>query len=119
MADVASQHGLQVQAIWGLKRGNASGPLSVGAVDTVFQTARDAVGQVQGQNPDERVVFRVTEIKVPSFDPASPEAKRSSETLQHSFADDLLGEYLVSLEQTLGVSINQDALRKLHGGEAD
>jgi peptidyl-prolyl cis-trans isomerase D len=119
MADLASQQGLQVLTLGGLKRGNASGPLSVAAVDTVFQTARDAPGLVQGQNPDERLVFRVTDINLPKFDPASADAKRYGETLQRSFADDLLGEYVMRLEQDLGVSINQDALRKLHGGEAD
>ena len=77
-AELAAQSGLKLQSLWGLKRGNASGPLSVVAVDAVFETAKDAPGTTQGQAPGERIVFRVTEIKEPTFDPTSPEAKRKS-----------------------------------------
>jgi peptidyl-prolyl cis-trans isomerase D len=118
-AELAAQSGLKVEALWGLKRGNASGPLSIGAVDAVFQTPKDAPGIAQGQSSAERIVFRVTEIKVPTFDPASAEAKRYEDALRQSVADSLFGQYVAQLEANLGVTINEDALRRFAGGEPD
>ena len=61
----------------------------------------------------------MTEIKVPTFDPASAEAKRYLDTLRQTVADDLFGEYIAQLEANLGVTINEDALRRFAGGEPD
>ena len=118
-AELAAQSGLKLQSLWGLKRGNASGPLSVAAVDAVFETAKDAPGTTQGQAAGERIVFRVTEIKEPTFDPASPEAKRSEDNLRQSLADNLFEQYMTQLEANLGVTINEDAFRRVAGGEPE
>jgi peptidyl-prolyl cis-trans isomerase D len=117
LAEIAGQSGLKVDALWGLKRGHASGPLSIAAIDAVFRTPKDAPGVAPGQNVAERIVFRVTEIKVPSFDAASAEAKRYNDSLRRALSDDLFSQYVAQLEDSLGVSINQDALRRLAGGE--
>jgi peptidyl-prolyl cis-trans isomerase D len=119
LAELAGQSGLKVETLWGLKRGNASGPLSVAGVDAVFQTPKDAPGIAPGQSSGERIVFRVTEINVPAFDPASTEAKRYGDTLRQSVADDLFGQYIAQIEATLGVTINEDALRRVAGGEPE
>ena len=112
-----ARSGLKVDALWGLKRGHASGPLSIAAIDAVFRTPKDAPGVAPGQNVAERIVFRVTEIKVPSFDAASAEAKRYNDSLRRALSDDLFSQYVAQLEDSLGVSINQDALRRLAGGQ--
>ena len=119
LAELAAQSGLKAESLWGLKRGNASGPLSIAAIDAVFQTPKDGPGIAPGQSSAERIVFRVTEIKVPNFDPASAEAKRYGDTLRQSVADDLFGEFVAQLEANLGVTINEDALRRFSGGEPD
>ena len=61
----------------------------------------------------------MTDIKVPSFDPASAEAKRYGDTLRQSVADDLFGQYVAQLQANLGVTVNEDALRRFAGGEPD
>src|SRR5262249_16813154 len=119
LAELAGQSGLKIETLWGLKRGNASGPLSVAGVDAVFQTSKDTPGIASGQGSGERVVFRVTEVNVPTFDSASAEAKRYGDTLRQSVADDLFGQYVAQLEATLGVNINEDALRRVAGGEPE
>ena len=91
--------------------------MSIAAIDAVFRTPKDAPGVAPGQNVAERIVFRVTEIKVPSFDAASAEAKRYNDSLRRALSDDLFSQYVAQLEDSLGVSINQDALRRLAGGE--
>ena len=66
--------------------------------------------------PAEQVVFRVTEIVVPSLDAASDDAKRVVETLNRGLSEDILGEYIAKLESEIGVTINQSALNQVVGG---
>ena len=52
----------------------------------------------------------------PKRDANSPEAKQLSTTLQNSYADDIIGEYIGRIENDLGVNINQTALNQVIGG---
>jgi peptidyl-prolyl cis-trans isomerase D len=116
LADVAAQNHLKVETLTGLKRGEASGPLPAAAVDTVFRTAKDAAGKAEASDPVEQVVFRVTDIVVPSLDMGSEGAKRIIETLNRGLSEDILGEYIAKLESEVGVTINQSALNQVIGG---
>ena len=115
-ADVAAASNLKVETMNGIKRGQGSGALSQAAVAAVFRTAKDAVGKAEGAQPAEQVVFRVTEIVVPTLDAASADAKRVVETLDRGLSEDILGEYIAKLESEIGVTINQSALNQVVGG---
>jgi peptidyl-prolyl cis-trans isomerase D len=114
-ADVAAAAGLTVQPMWGLRRGRASGPISAPAADVIFRTAKGAPGSAEGNDPTQRIVFRVTNIKEPTFDAASPEGKRLIETLRRSLTEDLYAQYLTQLQADLGTSINEEQLRRAVG----
>jgi peptidyl-prolyl cis-trans isomerase D len=114
--DVAASAGVTVQPMWGLKRGRASGAVSAQAADAVFRTAKGASGSAEGSDPTQRIVFRVTDIKEPTFDAASPDGQRLVETLRRSLSDDLYGQYIASLQADLGTSINEEQLRRAVGG---
>jgi peptidyl-prolyl cis-trans isomerase D len=116
LADIAAQNHLKVETLTGLKRGEGSGPLPAAAVDTVFRTAKDAAGKAEASDPVEQVVFRVTDIVVPSLDMGSEAAKRILETLNRGLSEDILGEYIAKLESEIGVTINQSALNQVIGG---
>ena len=116
LADIAAQDRLKVETLSGLKRGEPSGPLSAAAVDAVFRTAKDAVGKAEATESAEQVVFRVTDIVVPSLDAASDDAKRTVETLNRGLSEALLAEYITRLESEIGVTINQSALNQVIGG---
>jgi len=116
LADIAAQDRLKVETVTGLKRGEASGPLSASAVAAVFRTAKDAAGKAEASEPGEQVVFRVTDIVVPSVDMASEDAKRTMETLNRGLSEALLAEYIAKLESDTGVTINQSALNQVIGG---
>jgi len=118
LANVATADHLKLEALSGLKRGDASGALSTAAVDAVFRTAKDAVGTAEAQEPGEQVVFRVTEIVVPPLDMASEEVKRTVDTLNRGLSEDLLSEYIARLESEVGVTINQSALNQVVSGGA-
>jgi peptidyl-prolyl cis-trans isomerase D len=118
LAEVATADHLKLEILTGLKRGDASGPLSAAAVDAVFRTAKDAAGAAEGREPGEQVVFRVTDIVVPALDMASDETKRTVESLNRGLSEDLLGEYIARLESEVGVTINQSALNQVVSGGA-
>lgn len=107
--------GVPVQTIGELKRNARSDVLGAKVVDEVFRTPKGGVGTAEGDR-GERVVFRVTEIVDPKLDPGSDEAKRISETLSRSIAEDLYAQYVVQLQNDIGTSINQSALNQIVGG---
>src|SRR5262249_26494208 len=116
MADIAAANDLKVDTATGLKRNKPSEGISTNLLEEVFRTSKDAVGVGEGQNPTERDVFRVTAITVPSLDAGSAEAKRISDDIKRSIADDLMGQYVVRVQNDVGVNINQAAVRQVTGG---
>jgi peptidyl-prolyl cis-trans isomerase D len=119
--DVAAAEGLNVQTAFGVKRSGSPGnALSPRVVEAMFETAKDAPGMAEDNKPGEWVVFRLTDITVPEFDPASGDGKRIVDTMRRSLADDVIGQYIARLQTDLGTSINQTALRQaVAGGSAD
>jgi peptidyl-prolyl cis-trans isomerase D len=118
LAQVAAADHLKVVNLGGLKRGEASPPLSATGVGAVFRTAKDAAGKADGAQPGEQIVFRVTDIVVPSLDTASEEGKRAVQTLNRGLSEDILAEYIAWLERDIGVTINQSALNQVVSGGA-
>ncbi len=118
LPQAAAADRLKVETLTGLKRGEASGPLSAAGADAVFRTAKDAAGKTEGAQPPDEVVFRVSGIVVPSLDMASEDAKRALETLNRGLSEDILAEYIAWLESDIGVTINQSALNQVVSGGA-
>ncbi len=118
LAQVAAADHLKVEKLSGLKRGEASGPLAAAGVDAVFRTAKDGAGKADGAQAGEQIVFRVTDIVVPSLDKASEEAKRAVQSLNRGLSEDILAEYLAWLEREIGITINQSALNQVISGGA-
>jgi len=116
LAALAAADGLKLETATGLKRNTPSEGLSPATIEDVFKTAKGAAGTAEGQNPTERVVFRVTDIVVPKLDPGSAEAKRIEDELKRSLTDDVLGQYIERLKNDIGVRINPAALRQAIGG---
>jgi peptidyl-prolyl cis-trans isomerase D len=118
LAEAAASDNLKVETLSGIKRGQGVGPLSAAAVDAVFRTAKDAAGKADAAAPGEQLVFRVTDIVVPTLDPASEDAKRVAETLDRGLSEDIYAEYIAYLENAIGVTINQSALNQVVTGSA-
>jgi len=115
LADLAKAAGLKVETAQGVKR-RGSEALSPQVIDDVFRTAKDGVGTAEGKSATERVVFRVSDVRVPTLDTSTPEAKRIEDGLRRGLEDDLVGQYVARLETDLGVSINANALSQATGG---
>jgi len=118
LADIAAADHLRVETKGGLKRGEAAAPLSAAGVDAVFRTAKGAAGKAEGGQPGEQLVFRVTDITVPTLDAGSEDAKRTVEVLNRGLSEDVFSEYVARLQDEIGVTINQSALNQVVSGGA-
>ena len=82
LADVAAAEGLKVETKWGLKRQGTAMPPRV--MTEAFRLAKDQAGSAEGQNPAERVIFRVTDIKVPPFEADSLTTAKTIDQLKEA-----------------------------------
>lgn len=119
LAQLASENGLKVETAFGLQRGQAAGGLPAAVSDAAFKTGKDEFGVADSDNGDRRYIFRVTEVSVPPIDPQGASPDQLKANLQASYADDIIGQYLARLENDLGVSINQQAVNQVVGGQAN
>jgi peptidyl-prolyl cis-trans isomerase D len=117
-ADAAAADKLKLEWRPGIKRSGPPTGLSPAAVTEVFKSPQDSAGTVEGANPTERIVFRVTEIKVPPLDSEAGDAKRLDEALKARNSEDLIAQYVARLQNEVGVSINASALNQVTGGGA-
>lgn len=116
LADAAVADKLRVETRWSIKRGSQPPGVPASGIAEIFKTPQDGTGTVDGVSATDRIVFRVTDIKVPSYDPEASEAKRIDEALRSRITEDLVAQYMARLQSDVGVSINQSALSQVSGG---
>jgi len=117
-AQIANEAGLKVETAADLQRGKRGGFVPAKVVESVFRTPKGVPASVEGDKETDRFVYRVTEIVDPAFDASSAQGKAIADTLQNSYSEDLVSEYIVRLENDFGVSINPSALNQVVGGGA-
>jgi peptidyl-prolyl cis-trans isomerase D len=115
---VASDAGLKVQTADDLQRGKSGGFVPAKTIEAVFRTPKGTPASAEGAKETERFVFRVTEITVPPFEAGTPQGQAITTTLQSSYTDDLVSEYITRLESDLGVNVNPSALNQVIGGSS-
>jgi peptidyl-prolyl cis-trans isomerase D len=118
-AEVAAADGVKVETKAGVQRARPADPLSPGAVDAAFRTAKGTPGVADGRSATERDVFVVTDVTVPPFDAASPQGQRYNGRLRRDMTEVLFDQYVRRLEDDLGTTINQDAVTRIRGGSVE
>jgi peptidyl-prolyl cis-trans isomerase D len=114
-ATLAGGENLKIETASDLKRGGSSGGISPNVTQAIFQAAKDGFGSSAGANPTQWVVFQVTDIKTPQLDAKSADAKHIEDTLHNQLSDDLIGQYVGWLENSLGTTINPSVLAQAMG----
>jgi peptidyl-prolyl cis-trans isomerase D len=118
-AEVAAADGVKVETKSGVQRARPADPLSARAVDAIFRTAKGAPGVAEGRGATERIVFVVSDVTVPPFDPASAQGQRYNERLRRMLTEELFEQYVRRLQTDLGTTINQDAISRIRGGSVE
>jgi peptidyl-prolyl cis-trans isomerase D len=112
---VAASSGVKVQSAKDFKRGGAVPGLSPRMVDVAFHTGKDAYGSAPSDDRSQWIVFRVTDVKTPARAPNSDDAKRDEQTVRRQLSDDLVGQYVIWLENSLGTTVNPGVLAQAMG----
>ena len=115
-AQAASEAGLNVQTAKDLQRGKSGGFIPAKTIEAVFRTPKGTPASAEGGKETERFVFRVTDVVDPPFEAGTPQGQAITTTLQSSYTDDLLSEYVARLENDFGVTVNPSALNQVIGG---
>ena len=115
-AQAASEAGLSVGTAKDLQRGKSGGFVPAKTIEAVFRTPKGTPASAEGGKETERFVFRVTDVVDPPFEAGTQQGQAITTTLQSSYTDDLLSEYVARLESDFGVSVNPSALNQVIGG---
>jgi peptidyl-prolyl cis-trans isomerase D len=112
----AAAPGLTVQTRENIRRGASVDGLDRNILAGIFETAegRSGIG-VAGNNVD-RIVYRVTAVETPAG--AETEPQQIAE-LNLGVQDDLLVQYVMQLQNRLGVTVNQEAIQSVTGGSVN
>lgn len=89
-----------------------------GAVAAAFSTAEHGYGVADGAAAPERIVFQVSKVTVPKPDPGSPAAKAIGDRLDQALQNDLATQYVLDLQNSYGVRVNETALASVTGSSA-
>jgi peptidyl-prolyl cis-trans isomerase D len=117
---LATAAGVKVEKAPDLKRGTTSPSVPSRVIDAVFHTAKDTFGSSQGDKPTQWIVFRVSEDKIPAFDPNSAEGKKLNQLLDRSMAEDSFTQYLTWIQSYLGTTIDESEFAKVsRSGSSD
>ena len=115
-AQAASEAGLKVETAKDLQRGKSGGFVPAKTIEAVFRTPKGTPASAEGGKETERFVFRVTDVVDPPFEAGTPQGQAITTTLQNSYTDDLVSEYIARLENDFGVTVNPSALNQVIGG---
>jgi peptidyl-prolyl cis-trans isomerase D len=115
LAAEAASIGSKVETATGFRRDASLPDVPAGVITAAFRTAKDGVGQTPGTGGAEWIVFRVTDISMPSVDLASEDIKKMKETLLRGLTDEQVAQYVTKIESEIGTSINQAAFAQVTG----
>lgn len=115
LAAEAASIGSKVETAAGFRRDASLPGVPSGVVTAAFRTAKDGVGQTPGAGGSEWIVFRVTDISMPSVDVASDDVKKLKETLLRGLTDEQVAQYVTKIQSEIGTTINQAAFAQVTG----
>jgi len=115
LAEEAASIGSKVETASGFRRDASPSGVPSSVITAAFRTAKDGVGQTSGAGGSEWIVFRVTDVSVPTVDVASDEVKKMKDTLLRGLTDEQVAQYVTKIESEIGTTINQAAFAQVTG----
>jgi peptidyl-prolyl cis-trans isomerase D len=109
LAEVAQGLGVKVETAAGFKRGASVPNLGGNAVDGAFRLTKGQSDRTTGDQPGEYLVFTLTDIVTPTFDPNAAETKTLRENIQRTQGDEQIAAFVNKLENEIGVKVNEQA----------
>ncbi|MFC7400323.1 SurA N-terminal domain-containing protein [Chelatococcus sp. GCM10030263] len=116
IATIATELSVPVKTAEGLARNTPKDDLTGPVVAQIFAVPSGKAGSA-ASDPEggSRVLFQVTAATVPPFITSTAQAGQLDEQLRTALSDDILSEYVADLQNTIGVTVNQQAVRTTFG----
>jgi len=105
----ASALGVKVETATAFKRDAQVKDVPERLIAAAFQTPKDGVGQTEGANSSDWIVFKVTDVITPTVDMASDDVKKLKQSLKNGLSDEQISQFVTHLESEVGTTINQNA----------
>jgi peptidyl-prolyl cis-trans isomerase D len=113
---VAAEVNASVKTATDLARRTAKDDLTADAVTRIFTTpVSKAATAPNGE--ENRAVFKVNAARVPPLVTTTQEAQQIENQLREGMSDDIVSQYIGQVQKDLGVTINQQVVRQVVGGE--
>jgi peptidyl-prolyl cis-trans isomerase D len=119
LADLAAADKLTVEHTKWLKRNDAPAALPVNAMTVLFNARKGSAVSAEAKDTIERIVMVITDVTVPTFDPASPDAKKLADQLRDLLVNDLYAQFMQRVETDLAVTYDNAALAQALGAKTD
>lgn len=110
-----NEAGLELRAANGLRRGRTADGVPQDIIAAVFETPEGSVGSSLAEGGDSRLLFQVLRAGVPAA--GTPNDKLIGD-IRQSLENDVMTEYLVELQGSLGARVNRAALDQIVGTDA-
>lgn len=78
-------------------------------MDGAFRLTKGESDRTTSDQPAEWIVYTLTDVVTPTFDPNAAETKTLREQLQRALGDEQVAAYVARLESEIGVKINEQA----------
>ncbi|MGQ3674695.1 SurA N-terminal domain-containing protein [Xanthobacter sp. TB0139] len=118
LAQVAAEADLPLQIADGLMRGRANGAFTVDALQQVFDAQDGGLSEAAAATAPDRVVFQITKIMSPQLSAA--QESHIAQQISQQMENDILLQYLATVQEQIGVKINPQALAQAVGsGDAN
>lgn len=114
--ELATANGVKAETAADLKRNATGGAVPASVIDLAFRTPKDTPVTTEGARATEMMVFTVTAVSDPKFDPAATETKQMADGLKPAITESILAEYVAQLQTDYGVSINPTVFNQIVGG---
>ncbi|MEH2508810.1 peptidyl-prolyl cis-trans isomerase D [Nitrobacteraceae bacterium AZCC 1564] len=105
----AAALGVKVETATAFKRDAEIKGVPERLIAAAFRTPKDGIGQTEGANGTDWIVFKVTDVITPTVDMASDDVKKLKETLERALSDEQIAQFVTKLESNVGTTINQQA----------
>jgi peptidyl-prolyl cis-trans isomerase D len=111
---IAAELGGGLEVTEGITRSDAKA-LSASAGAIAFGLPLNTVSAASGTQPGDRILMRVTAIRVPPFEPEAPETVSVRNQLDELRRDEFITQYVQHVQASLGVRINARATEQVTG----
>ena len=113
--DLARESGAEIKIVQGLKRNETAPDFDAPAVAALFSVPENGVSFAPEADGQGAKVIQSQAVLKPPFDPNSAEAEQFREPISQAAGSDVLGSYLVSLQNQLGFTVNESLWRQITG----